>query len=131
MTVLRYVPQSSVLPICSLVVCHGGYSTVLGAILAGLPLVVIPQGSDHQANARQCERLGVGVTVAPEQFSTEVVREAANRVLSDPSFRTAARSFAARAAAAAPVQFGARLVAHLPTLHRQRIDVTGRPVGGA
>jgi UDP:flavonoid glycosyltransferase YjiC (YdhE family) len=125
-TIERYLPQSAVLPRCSLVVCHGGYSTVMGAICAGVPMVLIPRGSDHYANAEQCERLGVGITVPPQDFSLDAVRAASQRVLSDPSFAVSSRTLAQRASSAASVRFGARLLNRVPTLHRARLDVAGR-----
>ncbi len=50
----RYLPQSSVLPHCSLVVSHGGSGSVIGALAHGLPLVVAPMGADQPMNAARC-----------------------------------------------------------------------------
>ena len=47
----RYVSQSVLMPYCDLVVCHGGFGTVLTALDAGLPLVIIPIEAD-QPNIR-------------------------------------------------------------------------------
>lgn len=127
-TVAPFLRQSSALGRCALVVCHGGYSTVMGALSDGIPLVVLPQGSDHEANARQCERLGAAVMVRPEQFSGDAVRRAVEQVLEDPSYTVAARALSARIAAAPPVEFGARLIEQLTTSHRVGIDAASRPV---
>ena len=127
-TVERYVPQSMVLPHCGLVVCHGGYSTVMGAMCAGLPMVIIPIASDHHANAAQCARLGVAVTVDSQASSVSAVRSAVDRILSEPCFAAAAQALARRAAEAAPVQFGARLLGRIPSLYSAGIDVVGRPL---
>jgi UDP:flavonoid glycosyltransferase YjiC (YdhE family) len=43
----QHVPQSLLLPECSLVICHGGAGTTLGALTHGLPLVLLPQGADQ------------------------------------------------------------------------------------
>ncbi len=126
--VARYIPQSTVLSDCALVVCHGGYSTVMGTICAGVPLVLVPQGSDHHANARQCERVGVGVTVSPDDFSADAVESAARAVLADPSYAHHATSLADRATASTSMEFGARLLRRLPVLYRLGVDAAGQPL---
>lgn len=128
-TVLDYVPQSTVLPGCSLVVCHGGYSTVMGAISAGVPLVLIPRGSDHFANAKRCEELGVGVAIQPDDFSDRAVRAAASTVLTTPRFTAAARALSQRIKAGPPARFGARLLARVPALYQLGVDCAGSPLG--
>ena len=46
--VLRdFVPQHEVFPHVSAVLCHGGSGSILGALAAGLPLVVAPVGTDQ------------------------------------------------------------------------------------
>ena len=47
----RFVAQSAVLPLVDLIVHHGGTGTVLGALEAGLPQLVLPQGADQFINA--------------------------------------------------------------------------------
>lgn len=37
---------------CDVVVCHGGHSTVMGALAAGKPMVVIPTMSETEGNGR-------------------------------------------------------------------------------
>ena len=87
----RYVPQQLILSRCSLVVSHGGSGTFLGALDHGLPQLCIPQAADQFANAHASETAGAGLTVLPHQSSRQSVREAATRLLSEPSFRTNAQ----------------------------------------
>jgi UDP:flavonoid glycosyltransferase YjiC (YdhE family) len=49
----------------SLVVSHGGSGTTLGALAAGLPLVVVPLFADQPPNARRVAEVGAGVVVEP------------------------------------------------------------------
>ena len=63
MQIERYLPHSAVLPRCDVVVSHGGSGTVIGALAAGLPSVVLPMGADQPLNAARCEALGVGVAL--------------------------------------------------------------------
>src|SRR6185437_15787650 len=83
----RYIPQSLLLPYCDLVVCHGGWNTVLAALSVGLPLVLLPLGADQPHNARRCAALRVGCVVGEEERTPEAIRAAVRAVLADPTFR--------------------------------------------
>jgi hypothetical protein len=61
----RWVPQADALAQASLVVCHGGSGTVLGALAANLPLVIMPLFADQFANARTLADAGAAVVVEP------------------------------------------------------------------
>ena len=86
----RYIPQTLVLPRCSLVVSHAGSGTVIGALAHGVPMVLLPRAADQPHNARRCADLGVGLALDPLTASAEAIREAAIEVLTQPSFRLAA-----------------------------------------
>jgi len=45
--IARWVPQADVLRHARVVVCHGGSGTTLGALAAGVPLVVTPLFDDQ------------------------------------------------------------------------------------
>jgi UDP:flavonoid glycosyltransferase YjiC (YdhE family) len=83
----RYVPQSLLLPFCDLVVCHGGFGTVLTALDAGLPLVIIPIAADQPDNARRCVELGVAEVVDAGTRTPEAIRDAVRTVLGESSYR--------------------------------------------
>jgi UDP:flavonoid glycosyltransferase YjiC (YdhE family) len=61
----RWVPQAEALAQASLVVCHGGSGTVLGALAANLPLVIMPLFADQFANARTLAGAGAAAVVEP------------------------------------------------------------------
>ena len=46
-------------------VCHGGSGTVLGALAADLPLVIMPLFADQFANARTLADAGAAIVVEP------------------------------------------------------------------
>lgn len=83
----RYIPQSLLFPRCDLIVCHGGWGTVLAALSEGLPLVLLPIGADQPQNAARCASLGVGVTIGPEERTPTAIRAAVREVLATPSYR--------------------------------------------
>ncbi|MFI6846280.1 glycosyltransferase [Kitasatospora sp. NBC_00085] len=83
----RYIPQSLLLPYCALAVTHGGFNTVVGALDAGIPQVVVPFLGDHPDNARRVEELEIGRCVDPAALTPEAVRVAAADVLADARYR--------------------------------------------
>ncbi|GAA4771424.1 glycosyltransferase [Streptomyces sanyensis] len=84
----RYVPQSLLLPRCAVALSHGGFNTVVGAVDAGLPQVIIPFLGDHPDNARRCAELGIARVLERERVTAAAVREAVRDVLDDPGYRT-------------------------------------------
>jgi UDP:flavonoid glycosyltransferase YjiC (YdhE family) len=111
--VARYIPPSLLLPHCDLVVTHGGHNTVLAAIDAGLPLVVIPFVGDQPDNARRCAALGLGQTVGPAALTPEAVRDAVRTVLREPGYRADVQRLRAEARALPGPERGVRLLERL------------------
>lgn len=87
----RYIPQETVLPQCSLIVSHAGSGSVSGALLHGLPSVLIPMGADQPLNAARCVELGLAQMLDPLAATPESVRAAVSAVLSDSDYRQSAR----------------------------------------
>jgi len=85
----RWVPQADVLPHASIVVGHGGAGTTLGALAAGVPLVIVPLFADQDWNAVQTARAGAGVVA-----SLDGIRGALDTVTADGSYTNAARAIA-------------------------------------
>jgi UDP:flavonoid glycosyltransferase YjiC (YdhE family) len=79
--VLAYVPQRAVLDRCAVVICHGGYGTLLDAVDAAVPLVVVPFGADQHDNAAAVERLGLGIVVKRASLSPSTMRDAVEALL--------------------------------------------------
>jgi hypothetical protein len=61
----RWVPQADAFAEASLVVCHGGSGTTLGALAAGLPLIIVPLFADQPPNAERVAEVGAGLVVEP------------------------------------------------------------------
>lgn len=73
--------------IATSVVQQEGFSTVTGALNAGLPLVIIPVGADQPYNADRYAALGVAMVILAAERSTEAIRTATRAVLENPAFR--------------------------------------------
>jgi len=87
----RYVPQSQLLPHVDVVVCHGGFNTVMGALKVGRPLVVSPLSADQPVHAERSRALGVARVLDARALEPAVIRDAVRTVLEDPSYGEAAR----------------------------------------
>lgn len=109
----NYVPLSEVLPLCTAAVTHGGYNTVMTALLHGLPLLVVPLGADHWLNAERCVELGVGEIAPPEGLTEERVAELVRRLVEDRRFGRRASHFASRTAAVPGAEQAVALVERL------------------
>lgn len=89
--VARYIPQGQLLPNCAAVVSHGGSGTFLAALAAEVPQLCVPQAADQFFNAAAGTRAGAGLALQPDEVDATAVREAVQRLLSDPAFAAAAQ----------------------------------------
>ncbi len=98
-----FLPQRAVLERAAVALCHGGMNTVMDALAAGAPLVIVPLGYEQGAIGARVEAAGAGLMVKPRDVGTGLAR-AVRRVLDEPGFREAAMrlSDAARRAGGAP-----------------------------
>ncbi len=103
----RYVPQSQLLPRCSAVVCHAGFSTLIGAFNHRLPALCLPLDADQPVNARCCAAAGAGINAAnapardargplvdPDTLNPADVANATMRLIDEPAFAQAAKCLA-------------------------------------
>ncbi|MFD5753127.1 glycosyltransferase [Streptomyces sp. NPDC127033] len=108
-----FTPFDELLDGIDLVVTHGGAGTVLGTLVRGLPMVVVPQGADQFLNAAAVAGARAGIAVLPPA-GPEAVAEAMTEVLGGSEYRdNAARAAGQVAAMASPSEVAERLAAAL------------------
>src|SRR5215208_6622425 len=94
----RWVPQQDVLGHAAAAVVHGGSGSTLGALSAGVPLVVLPLFADQPQNARRVAEVGAGIAVEPRRddlgATVGPLREAVDSVLSESAYGEGARALA-------------------------------------
>lgn len=100
----RYLAHRVLLPLCDLVVSHGGAGTMLAALSHGLPLLSVPQGADQYLNAALCQARGVGRTLVVAELTPQRAREEVQLLLDEPGSRLHAREVQAEIAAMPPPQ---------------------------
>jgi MGT family glycosyltransferase len=94
----EFLPQTSVLPLCDLVITHGGNNTVTECLHFGKPMVVLPLFWDQYDNAQRMHELDLGIRLDTYRFTDTQMHGALDRLLSDD------RLHARLAAAAATIQ---------------------------
>jgi UDP:flavonoid glycosyltransferase YjiC (YdhE family) len=97
--VARYIPQAQLLEHCSLVVSHAGSGTFLAALGAELPQVCLPQAADQFFNAAACAKAGAGIALPPDAHTAEAVSDAVGKLLTEGTYRDAARRVSVEIAA--------------------------------
>ena len=113
----RWVPQQDVLAHAAAAVVHGGSGSTLGALAAGVPLVVVPLFADQPQNARRVAEVGAGLAVEPNRDDIPAtippLRAAIEQVLSEPSYGERAQALAAELRAEPPVDAAVPLLQRL------------------
>jgi UDP:flavonoid glycosyltransferase YjiC (YdhE family) len=113
----RWVPQQDVLGHAAAAVVHGGSGSSLGAIAAGVPLVVVPLFADQPQNARRVHQVGAGIAVEPNRDDAEAtmgrLRDAVRSILDEPSYGQRARALADELRAEPPVDEAVPLLERL------------------
>ncbi len=93
----RWADHADLLPGVDAVIGHGGHATTMQALAHDLPLLVLPMHPmvDQPTVARVVAEHSAGLAL-PRTAPAATIREALDRLLTDPSYRTAAAALGAR-----------------------------------
>ena len=80
-----FVDQPGVLAHAALVVHHGGSGTVLGALTAGVPQLLLPKGADQFFNADAMAAAGLAPVLEPAQVTASAVAALAGDSIGRPN----------------------------------------------
>jgi len=94
--VVPYAPQLKLLERSSAAITHAGLNTALECLSLGVPMVCAPVTNDQPGVARRVEWLGAGIYVALRRATAGHLRQSLQTVLSESSFRNAARQAQAK-----------------------------------
>jgi len=113
----RYIPQSLLLRHCDLMVMHGGSNSVLAALDAGLPMVVVPLIADQFFNAHIIRGMQLGQVVQRWQLTPTSIRAAVDEVLGNPLYRQHVGQLQAEMQALPDLQYAVELVERVAAEH--------------
>lgn len=109
-----FLSQGLILDHADLVVAHGGYGSLTGALRRGLPVLSLPLfPPDNRFNAAQLVRLGAGLALGDDERSTEAIRQSLQRLLDHREYRDRAEEIADEIAALPPIDHAAILLERL------------------
>ncbi len=83
----EFLPQTKIIPLCDLVITHGGNNTTTEALHFGKPMILLPLFWDQYDNAQRVDELGYGVRLSTYAFSDEELTGALDRLLGDGELR--------------------------------------------
>jgi UDP:flavonoid glycosyltransferase YjiC (YdhE family) len=98
----RYAPHGALLDRAALLIGHAGHGSVMKALWAGVPMVLVPWDRDQPGVARRAQWLGVTVVIQRDGLSHELLGRAIERVLQDSRYSDRAAKEALRLRASDP-----------------------------
>jgi UDP:flavonoid glycosyltransferase YjiC (YdhE family) len=108
------VDVKAVLARCDLAILNGTAGTATQCLLAGVPLVMVPQFLEQVVFSRGVVQLGAGVINEPNRI--ELLAGRIWRLLQDDRYRKAARAFANRYAKYDPAQVQRHIIDRVESL---------------
>jgi len=90
---LDWVSYSQVMPLASLVICHGGHGTIARALAEGVPVLACPIAGDMNENATRVAWAGAGLAIRWSLVGPRTVRWAASEILGEKAFAQRAAGF--------------------------------------
>jgi MGT family glycosyltransferase len=121
-----WIPHADLLPRVDAVVTTGGAGTVLAALAAGVPLVIVPTEWDKPEVAQRVVEAGAGLRLAPQHCTPARLRASVRTVLEQPRFREAARRLARIFARQGGAERAAELLVALDSRAHQTAPATPR-----
>ena len=106
--------EAVILDHADVVVAHGGYGSLTGALKRGLPVLSLPLAPpDNRFNAAQLVKLGAGLALGEDARPPEAIRRSLRRLLDHRQYRDRASEIADEIAALPPIDDAAELLERL------------------
>jgi MGT family glycosyltransferase len=92
----EYLPQPILMPLCDLVITHGGNNTTTECFHHGLPMITLPLFWDQYDNAQRVQELGFGRRLATYDWEPAELTSAIDSVLDDTNIQHRMQQISAR-----------------------------------
>ena len=86
-----WIAHTELFPRTDVVITTGGAGTILTALAAGIPLVIVPTEWDKPDNAQRVVEAGAAIQISPGRCSPSRLRAAVQQLLSDKTYRDNAK----------------------------------------
>jgi MGT family glycosyltransferase len=86
-----WIAHTELFPRTDVVITTGGAGTVLTALEAGIPMVIVPTEWDKADNAQRIVEAGCAIRMSPGRCSPKRLRQAVEELLSDGKYRENAK----------------------------------------
>jgi UDP:flavonoid glycosyltransferase YjiC (YdhE family) len=126
----RWISHTDLLPRTSVMITTGGAGSVLAALNAHVPLILVPTEWDKPEIAQRVVEAGAGLRISPRRCTPKRLRAAVERILGDGSFRQNAERLARIFARHDGAATGAQLLEDLATRRKERASAPGEAVAG-
>jgi UDP:flavonoid glycosyltransferase YjiC (YdhE family) len=90
-----HLPQGAVLPKATAVISAANTTSVLGALLHGVPSLLIPGGGEQLDVAERCIAIGTSVSLDPQELNEVALTRAIGNLLSNNQLRARAKAMQA------------------------------------
>lgn len=87
----EHVPLGKVLPYCAAVISTAHTTSVLGALINGLPSLFFPSGSGSNDIAEHCEKAGAALRIDAATVDVRLIESSVHELLSNSELRGSAR----------------------------------------
>lgn len=81
------IPQLEILQRTTLFINHGAGGGIREGAWYSVPMIPVPQTYEQQLMSLRVQEEGAGIMILPEQVNPQRLRQAAQQILNDPSFR--------------------------------------------
>ena len=115
--VAQFVPQLNILDQADLFITHGGLNSINEAVLALVPMIVIPNTIEQAVNALRVEQLHGGRYLEPTAVQPRTLAETARQVLSDATIPAGLQNIRQSFLAAGGVPRGVQAIQALKQAH--------------
>lgn len=95
---LNWAPFDHLLPRVSLMIHHGGMGTTHGAVVHGIPQIVVPHAADQRIQAKRVAQAGVGLNLSAHDVRQGKLMEGVSALMSYDRVRETARRLASEMA---------------------------------
>ncbi|KAL7924772.1 glycosyltransferase family 1 protein [Trichoderma austrokoningii] len=116
-----WLPYHLLLPRLSLLITNGGYGSITQALSHGVPLLCAGQTEDKKDTAARVAWCGAGIDLKTDNPTSDQVKAAATKILSDESYSARANRLGKELNAQGGAQKASELLEELATSHGKDI----------